>query len=596
MAKIIRCPNCGENVEIPPNPTGQIVTGQIVTCIACGTAMRLKSRKDAGQSGGDPSAGSLSGSLGGSMTATRITSGSVQTSPDDPPSLGGECEVCGRPTDPSKLVEDRGHLTCRDCVKGAKSSRARTKSFSDEQLIPFRAPNMPSRRGRMITFGTPFFVGVAALAVYIACDLILAFNPKPIGTGTIAKSADEPPASTQTAWDEENLGVLLKMMEEANALKADPSRLAEARQKYEAIVSHAKGQSSGSQEVRRVVDLAEQEAEALRRAAVVVPSEPVDVAPTPPPVEVQDIIPTTPNSMFQDFEVEINEKLNGGMTDLEATVAATPDAAEAQAAMVKFAEARDLLIKAKRNAPEDPGWTLTNHGMAVGYIYVRNYPNALLYLDRLPSPPDRAALINRVVTLLQMRENKGEAILLLIDHLNSDAGADDSYALNLLGTTLARYPDDVIKQDKTLADAKAKYNQLVKKLGANHPGERRWGARWIGINEWDARDKERRIQNNKIEDLEIALTRVRVRIGNFQKLVDSGNASAKVRSLLAADRGEEQVLLTAIQTERAKIPPEEWLTPEQIVPVLPDVTAVNARTRDGNSSGAGAATQPATGA
>ena len=33
MAKIIRCPNCGENVEIPPNPTGQIVT-----CVACGTA------------------------------------------------------------------------------------------------------------------------------------------------------------------------------------------------------------------------------------------------------------------------------------------------------------------------------------------------------------------------------------------------------------------------------------------------------------------------------------------------------------------------------------------------------------------------------
>ncbi|HEV2295786.1 MAG TPA: hypothetical protein VGR35_18200 [Tepidisphaeraceae bacterium] len=591
MAKIIRCPNCGENVEVPPNPAGQIVT-----CVACGTAMRLKSKKDVGERPkGDPSAGSLSGSLSGSMTATRITSDAVQSSPDDPPSLGSECEVCGRPTDPSELIEDRGHLTCRDCIKGARSSRSR-KPLGEEELIPFsRAPEAPVRRGSLITFGLPFFIGCAALAVYVAADLFLVFNTKPVGTGVIAKTADEPPRSRQTSWDEANLPVLVKMMEEATALKADPKRQGEARKKYQAVVAHAKGNESGSQEVRRLVDLAEQEAQRLAAGAAPAPPEPIAPAPTNPPIEVPDTVASTPNSVFQDNEARIDEKLNAGLTDLEAAAAAASGgAAEAHAAeaMRKFSEARDLLNKERRNFPEDPGWTFANHGTAVAYIYARNYPLALLYLDRLPSPPDRAAIINRVVTLLQMRENKGEAIQLLIDHLKSDAGADDNYALNLLGTTLARYPEEIVKEDKLLTQARETYDELVKKLGAKHPGERRWGTRWIGINEWEAKDKERRIQTNRLEELERALARSRSRIANLKADVDRGRASDRQRALLIAEQGEEQRLLAEIQTTQAKIPLEEWLTPEQIVPVLPDVTAVNARPRSGSTDDA--RTQPTT--
>src|SRR5688500_16127622 len=185
MAKIIRCPNCGENVEVPPNPTGQIVT-----CIACGTAMRLKSRKDAGErKPGDSSQGSLSGSLSGSMSATRITSDTVQASSDDPPDLGSTCDVCGRSVDPSELTEDRGKLACRDCIKGARSSRPRAlKGASDDELIPFSgAPNFGPRRAGVFTFGMPFFVGVAALAVYIGCSVLLAFNLKPVGTDVAVK-------------------------------------------------------------------------------------------------------------------------------------------------------------------------------------------------------------------------------------------------------------------------------------------------------------------------------------------------------------------------------------------------------------------------
>jgi hypothetical protein len=117
-------------------------------------------------------------------------------------------------------------------------------------------------------------------------------------------------------------------------------------------------------------------------------------------------------------------------------------------------------------------------------------------------------------------------------------------------------------------------------LAAKHPGEKRWGARWIGVNEWNAKDKERRISLNKIEDITKALTRVQSRITERQKTLDRGGTlTPRAQQELSADRSEEVRLKQQIDVEQAKIPQEEWLTPEQIVPVLPDVTAVNARSR-----------------
>src|SRR3712207_7201196 len=72
-------------------------------------------------------------------------------------------------------------------------------------------------------------------------------------------------------------------------------------------------------------------------------------------------------------------------------------------------------------------------------------------------------------TTLFRSENKAEAITLLVNHLNDDA--DDAYALNLLGTTLARYPADVIKQDPGLTAAAAKYDDIDRKstrLNSSH--------------------------------------------------------------------------------------------------------------------------------
>jgi hypothetical protein len=93
----------------------------------------------------------------------------------------------------------------------------------------------------------------------------------------------------------------------------------------------------------------------------------------------------------------------------------------AKDALTKFSEARSVLIKEKRNIPEDPGGRspTTDGGRlpaAAGTTASQTTTST-----GCPTPPDRAALINRVVLLLQMRENKADAIQLLLGYLRSDA-------------------------------------------------------------------------------------------------------------------------------------------------------------------------------
>lgn len=590
MAKIIRCPNCGENVEVAANPAGQIVT-----CIACGTAMRLKSKKDAGDKPrGDASQGSLSGTLSGSMSATRITD-NVQASPDDPPSLGGECEVCGRPTDPDELIEDRGHLTCRDCIKGARSSRPRAAKLGDGDLIPFAGPTSGgSRRGKMLTFGFPFFAGTAALAIYVACDLFLAFNPKPVGKGVVAQAVDEPAPSAESAWDKQNRPIIEKMMAEAAALEADPAKAKEARDQYDKIVAMAKGQQSGSKEVTALINQAERKSEALKTTAAAAASaagngEAPDSTPpavtdpanntiagvTPADLVVPEDTAPPAESMFTDPDVRIANLLETGIMSLEAALAQPGDAAipHATAAKVTFSQARGELNEQRRNAPDDPARSLANHGTAIAHMFLREYPLAMRYMDFLPPPPNRATIINRVVILLQTREEKLAAIQLLLGLLGSDPEGKDTYAVNLLGTALARYPDETIQAEKELRDAKLTYTSIVKKLAEQHPGERRWGVRWVSPREFDAALRDVTLQKNQLTELERKLRIAQARIKEYT------GKSMRAGDLATAHR-DEQTALQLIAGLRATMTTEEWLTPEQILPVLPDVSALNNATRD----------------
>lgn len=197
MAKMVKCPTCGTKIEVPAQPSGQIVK-----CSGCGKGLKLVAKKPAGQppaAGAGAAAGAGGGSRsgtgefrspGGSMAGGTI-SGSVsamtftgEPSPganEDIPSLDSNCAVCGRPTDPDRLTEDNGRMVCPDCVKGARSRIERPVGGAD--LVEFKAPvPAPPKRGGLITFGPGFFTGAAAAAILVGCQIYLTLIEKPQGT------------------------------------------------------------------------------------------------------------------------------------------------------------------------------------------------------------------------------------------------------------------------------------------------------------------------------------------------------------------------------------------------------------------------------
>src|SRR5688500_18784075 len=228
MAKIIKCPKCGENVEIPPN-----AAGTVVKCANCGTGLRIKAKtQPAGGGGGetDRSQGSMGGSISGSMSGTVIGQTGygqqVPTEPDAdaPRSLGSECAVCGRAVDPDDLIEDRGQLVCSKCAKRPARGAAGAGAAMAPALMPEPDFNPALRHGPMINVNGAFIGGCAALAVVGACQAFLYFYPKPIGTARVVasttqrSSATKPAIPTVVSWEDQNRDTIRQTIEEARKL------------------------------------------------------------------------------------------------------------------------------------------------------------------------------------------------------------------------------------------------------------------------------------------------------------------------------------------------------------------------------------------
>src|SRR5687768_16888048 len=140
MAKMIKCPTCGTQMEVPPQ-----AAGQIVKCPGCGKGLKLVAKPKPGSPGGaagqQPAGAGLGGHPGGSVSGSSVSAMTFvgETPPferpgpalDDLPSLDSNCAVCGRSVDPEDLVEDNGRLVCMDCVKGARSGMARAEGGAE---------------------------------------------------------------------------------------------------------------------------------------------------------------------------------------------------------------------------------------------------------------------------------------------------------------------------------------------------------------------------------------------------------------------------------------------------------------------------------
>jgi hypothetical protein len=107
-----------------------------------------------------------------------------------------------------------------------------------------------------------------------------------------------------------------------------------------------------------------------------------------------------------------------------------------------------------------------------------------------------------------------------------------------------------------------------------HPGEKRWGIRWIAADEYEANVKALQGQRLRMDFLEKQLAIVRGKITKYET-----NTTQIGQSLLREARDSEERYTAELDKLRTELKSEEWLTPEQIVPVLPDVSAVNAQTQ-----------------
>ena len=152
MAKMIKCPTCGTQIEV------QSADGQVIRCPGCGKGLKLVAKK---LPGGAPARemGLSQGASQGSMAAMSFH-GELPPS-DDMPSLDANCDVCGRPTDPEKLIEDNGRMICPDCEKGARSRIDRP--VGGTEMLEFKpAVPAPMKRGRVINLTPAFFAACLA--------------------------------------------------------------------------------------------------------------------------------------------------------------------------------------------------------------------------------------------------------------------------------------------------------------------------------------------------------------------------------------------------------------------------------------------------
>ena len=164
MAKMIKCPTCGTQIEVPNAPGGQIIK-----CPGCGKGLKIVAKKphpprpEGLDAGGSVAGGSMAG---GSVSAMTFTG---EPPLDDLPNLDSSCAVCGKPTDPERLVEDNGRLVCPDCIKGARSRIDRPEGGAE--MIDFKRPLPAQRRGHLVSVGPGLITVCVAAAFWIGCTV-----------------------------------------------------------------------------------------------------------------------------------------------------------------------------------------------------------------------------------------------------------------------------------------------------------------------------------------------------------------------------------------------------------------------------------------
>jgi hypothetical protein len=578
MAKIIKCPKCGENVEIPPN-----AAGTVVKCGACGAGLRVKARTQPAAGDAERSHGSMSGSVGGSMSGTVVNQTGYgqpapqEPDPDGPPSLGSDCAVCGRSVDPDDLVEDRGKLVCSRCAR-RRVGHVTAGAAEPLQSGPEPDYNPALRHGPMISINAAFLTGCAALLVAGAAQAYLYLNEKPVGTRMIARAGAAPATKrtipTVVSWEDQNRETIQRMIDQARELVGTDAPAAVA--KYDELFNLIGNRNILSEPLKSTVDAARADRAKLAtelaarsetpdasanvpttmtapQEAVATNTEPVVRDPVPPPQDPEEVVvdPPKPQNIFE-LPPDAPELLEPALRALaDKNYAAAAEAI--RNVRPPSVPGRDQRLILETQAAINLG--LGKYDLAEGQL-----KRAGESFSSSGVPVTRSLVLNRALAQLGGRKPSHVTARDLMAYITERGGQPDEAIHAALGTAVSRVPVTAKERDELVNFLNSYTSQLDASQAAQ--GKRRWGGSWADAEKVRAAEEYIATVNEQIKALEPQLEKyLRAR---------ENAAALSPASFPQADANYKRVYgqIDARRQELEKYEPR-WL--EKFEPVMPEV-------------------------
>jgi hypothetical protein len=565
MAKLLKCPTCGENIELPAE-----LSGQVMRCAGCGTAIKVKVRRGGPLPPATPD-----------VTPAAAESALPELAPKPAsaaPATSGQCPICGGTYEPSSLVLEHGRLVCRNCLAKMRGRQPQgIIEVSSEELT-----EIVSVPGPIITMGPAFWIGAAAAVVLIGAQVYLSVTPKPQGrlvtlTPVPAALRTAVAPQDQAGWDRDNRQRIRELMQQADALRQadDSARREQAMETYEQIGKLAEGRVIRDAELASWVNQARARAEAMRSlrdplgeqvGALDSPMATI-VAHDPPPKRPEPALSPAPREEVAEVPAEPEEAeapepaepagLAEGLAALQQALASDP-----QEAAAHYRQAAQEFRRVTGGAGGlTPDQVRALEGQAAADIGLRQFDSAAPRIDRAVDAVQqmtRSMLVNRVIVDLAMDrgEHLAEDLDLLRDVLAA-GGTPDEQVLNLDGTLLAEIEARPGMQKGALTPYWNEYDQAERRLEARRPGERRWGVMWVT----DAEVERYRRAAQRIDPARQEVETARARLERSAGLARGTSAAS------GADAVYRQKLQELRQIEQDLVP-RTWL--KRYEPAVPD--------------------------
>lgn len=590
MAKIIACPTCGENVEIPPGSAGQVVK-----CSACGTAIKLVSRKKpvSGSSPGASNADTMSstGTFAGSYTAPPNT---PNWGSDDPPSLG-ECAQCGSVlADPSQLIEDRGRLICPNCAakspvsqrEDVHSYRPRPGNADAAPTIGFKEPEtIVARHGPFISFDLMTIGGTFAGAIAIGATIWLTFHPEPKGTKDLSVKPIPvinvpPPVSATTDFSEDEKRQISEALVRASDLEKQgesAESLNAALDAYKEVTTTVGAKVLSDPALRDGIDTARARIPALEKriaelAAPATTIAKIDVPPptTPlePPAPATVPAPTTvpedppkPAFIFAESAEDVfdtTELLSLGMHALKT---------------YNYELARDSFLKAQKqlggrdgNEQYQPEQVLAMHGLGAAYLGLNLAKLAYEPLNRAykNTPETPSLTTNWCLANYLLDQQRPESLRALESALQQEA---TETGVDLMEAMTTKWGRALTPDAKTRLEAAR--TRAMKRLEAQHPKQKRWGDVWIPAEEYDERLQNEVLITALSQQISVLNQEVRRAEIVYRTALDRNRDVKETKTRLDEWKKNLADAEKVLEVTRAKVP--ERAAEQGIKPIIPEV-------------------------